>query len=355
MAMIQEKQGLSAESISICKRAIALLDQLNRDQPGDQRCLADLGLADHYMAKTLMQKGDLEGALIYQSVAIDLRNKLVEASPKNPSNRIDLAQSLNNLSVLLMRSGRPVEAFDPSRRANAILRALLEEHPADPQLRQTLALSDGTLATLLGGMGRWQDSRAPYAESVEIMDGIVAENPAVTEFRRVLATCASTFGQYLIDHGETEAGLCALAKARAQAETVRRKNPDDVNNLNNLASVLRGIGKTHAIQGKTLEALDSLRQSIAISERIAAEAGAFTYDLACGFALFSEVIGRVSSTTAGSKDSSQRFADRAMQTLKQAVDRGYREVDWIERDPELRSLRSRADFQSLLKTLRQKR
>jgi hypothetical protein len=42
-----------------------------------------------------------------------------------------------------------------------------------------------------------------------------------------------------------------------------------------------------------------------------------------------------------------------MKSLQQAVDRGYRDVDWIERDSDLLSLHSRADFQALLKTLRQ--
>ncbi len=353
MAMIQAKQGRVDDSINKYERAIALLDQLDHDEPGDQKCLADLALADHYLAKALMQKGDLGGALRYQRIAIDLRDKLVDASPKKPSYCIDLAQSLNNLSVLLMRSGQSAQAFEPSRRANTILRTSFEVHPADAQLRQTLALSDGTLATLFADMGRWRESRPLYAESVEIMDRIVAENPAVTEFRRVLATCASSFGQHLIDHDEVDAGLNALAKARDQAETVQRTDPNDVNNLNNLASVLRGIGKAHLTRGQIAEALASIRQSIAIGERIAGGDNLFNYDLACGLAVYGEIAGRVKPAPgAASKESSREYADRAMAVLRQAVDRGYRQVDWIERDPELRSLHSRPDFQALLESLR---
>ena len=58
------------------------------------------------------------------------------------------------------------------------------------------------------------------------MSRLVSENPAVTEFRRVLATSAAELGQSLIDHEEIDAGLIALAKARDQAETVRRTNPE---------------------------------------------------------------------------------------------------------------------------------
>ena len=109
------------------------------------------------------------------------------------------------------------------------------------------------MAVLLNSLGRWKESRPLYVEPVDIMDRLVAQNPAVTEFRRVLATGASQSGQYLIDHDEVDAGLNALAKARDQAETVKRTNPNDVTNLNSLASIHRGIGKSLAKQGKIAE------------------------------------------------------------------------------------------------------
>ena len=55
-----------------------------------------------------------------------------------------------------------------------------------------------------------------------------------------------------------------------------------------------------------------------------------------------------------SNKNSQHYSDKAMEVLRQAVDRGWKEADWTERDPELRSLRTRPDFQGLLKMLRQK-
>ncbi len=114
------------------------------------------------------------------------------------------------------------------------------------------------------------------------MTRVVAENPAVTEFRQVLATGASEYGQQLIDHDEGDDGLFALARAREQAEAVRRADPNNLSNINALASILRGIGKARAKQGKTAEALDSLRQAVAVSERIAGEDNLSTYDLAWG-------------------------------------------------------------------------
>jgi eukaryotic-like serine/threonine-protein kinase len=355
IAMIEANQGQSDESLSMFERSIDVLDQLNRDLPRDEGSRAELALAHHYMAKTLMQKGSPEVVLRHQRAAIDLRTGLVEESPRKLSYRIDLALSLSNLGAIFTRNGNSAEAFDSVSRANAIQRALVEEHPEDPHLQSTLALSTVGLAVTLNALGRWKECRPLYVESVEIMSRLVAENPAVNEFRWNLASLASQLGQYLIDHDEIDAGLNALAKARDQAETIRRTNPNDVNNLNCLASILRGIGKSRAKQGKSAEALDSFREAIVLGERIAVEDNLFTYDLACVLALYAEVVSRFQPAPGNDSNKiSQKYSDRAMEVLRQAVERGWRDADWTERDPELRSLRSRPDFQALIKTLRQK-
>jgi tetratricopeptide (TPR) repeat protein len=269
--------------------------------------------------------------------------------------RIDLALSYSNLGFIQMRSGQLVEAFDSVRRANAIQRTLVVEHPEDAKLRHTLALSTQGMASILNTLSRWKESRPLFVESVEIMSRVVSENPAVTNFRRVLATSAEELGQALIDHDEIKAGLIAFSQARVQADTVRRTNPDDVRNLNSLASIHRGIGKTLAKQGKTADALASLRAAIVLGERIAAEDNLFTYDLACGLALYGEIAGsEQAAPDKEMKKNSQYYSDKAMTVLQQAVDRGWRQAEWIEHDPELRSLRSRADFQALIRSLRQK-
>jgi tetratricopeptide (TPR) repeat protein len=306
------------------------------------------------MANNLGSHGNPEAAVRHQQAAIVLLERLVAEFPKQVSYRIDLAFNLSDLSQILSRKGQHAEAFDSVQKANRIQRILITEHPEDPHLRYTLSLSTRGMGALLRMLDRWKESKQHFAESVEIMERIVAENPAVNEYRRVLATSSAEYGECLIDHDEIEVGLNALAKAREHAEKVAKTNPNDVRNLNALAMILRGIGKTRAKQGKPVEAIETLREAIAIGDRIAGENHMFAYDLACGLALLTEVTGNL-PTDPGNRpqDLSREYSDRAMTVLRQAVDHGYREVDWLERDPDLRSLRSRSDFQALLKTMRQ--
>ncbi len=355
MAMIEFEQGHSDESLRSFERSLTLLDRLVRDRPEDPKTRADAALAHHYLSLALLNRGSPEEATRHQRAAIDLRKGLAEEFPTKMSYRIDLALSLSNLGFIHMRGGQLSEAFDSVGRANAIQRALVVEHPEDPRLHHTLALSIRGMASILNSLGRWKESRPLFVEAVEIMSRVVFENPAVTEFRRVLATSAAELGQCLIDHDELDAGLLAFAKARDQAETVRRTNPNDVRNLNSLASIHRGIGKTLAKQGRTDDALASLHEAIVLGERIASEDNLFTYDLACGLALYGEVAGRdKSAPNEELSKKSRQYSDKSMAVLQQAVDRGWRQAEWMERDPELGSLRSRPDFQALIGRLRQK-
>ncbi len=354
MAMIQFEQGKSDESLSTFERSIALLDRLERDRPGDRAIRADSAIAHHYLSLVLLNRGNRNEAMRHQKAAIELRKGLAEELPTRLSYQIDLALSFSNLGFIHMRGGQVTEAFDSTRRANAIQRTLVVEHPEDPSLRNTLALSARGMASILNTLGRWKESRPLFVESVEIMSRLVSENPAVIDFRRVLATSAAELGQGLVDHDEIDAGLAAFAQARDQSETVRRTNPNDVRNINTLASIYRGIGKTQAKQGKTADALASLHEAIVLGERIAAEDSLFTYDLACALALYGETIG--CNHTVLDKESNktpQHYFDKSMEVLLLAFDRGWRLAEWTERDPELRSLRSRADFQALLRMMRQ--
>ena len=174
-----------------------------------------------------MKQGSPEEALRHQRAAIDLRKSLAEEFPKQLSYRIDLALSLSNLGVVLTaqrtnRRGIRFRPPRPTRSSGPWSRNTPKTRNCDTRSLSAL----GGWPVILNTLGRWKESRPLFVESVEIMSRIVAENPAVTEFRRVLATSASELGQYLIDHDEIDAGLNALAKARDQAETVRKDEPE---------------------------------------------------------------------------------------------------------------------------------
>lgn len=59
--------------------------------------------------------------------------------------------------------------------------------------------------------------------------------------------------------------------------------------------------------------------------------------------------------TAAVREARRRYADRAMEALRQAVGEGWENLTWMRSDPDLDALRGRDDFQKLLAGLADKK
>ena len=70
------------------------------------------------------------------------------------------------------------------------------------------------------------------------------------------------------------------------------------------------------------------------------------YDLACVFSL--------ATGAAGPSPLADRYASRAVEFLRKAINAGFRDAEHMKRDKDLDSLRSRADFGKLLVGLAEK-
>jgi hypothetical protein len=91
------------------------------------------------------------------------------------------------------------------------------------------------------------------------------------------------------------------------------------------------------------------REGVAILERLPTLERTDQYNLACKYAQLA-----ATATMPGSgltPDQGQAWSERAMEWLRRAVAAGYRNVALMRTDPDLDSVRSRTDFQSLLMDL----
>ena len=347
-AMIQAKNQQPDESIRAFERAIALLEPLVHDHPDNERLRVDLALGHHYFAlKILKRDGPTDEAFHHLRSAIGLRRSLADQNPDDLPYHVDLATSESNFAEMLYRDGQTAAALESVQRSVAVTRALVASHLEDAPLRVSLSLSVRGMGILLQNLDRWEQGRSLMKESSEIMERVVTENPAVSEYRRVLATSETELGQALVDHDEIDAGLAAFVLALEHAEIVRKKNSRDHINMNTLASIHRGMGKALGKQSNHASALGSLLQAVAIGEQIAVEDSLFAYDMACSIALCSSESEKIPA----GKEQAKHYADRAMTALKKAVDQGWKNVNGIERDPDLVALHPRPEFQALLNSM----
>ena len=101
------------------------------------------------------------------------------------------------------------------------------------------------------------------------------------------------------------------------------------------------------------EASDVSRKALALFERIDKEGLAKPYDIACIRSLSSDLV-RSTGKDPAAVERSRRLADQAMEALRQAVNGGYRDLAWIEIDPDLDPLRSRDDYKALIAEIKAK-
>jgi serine/threonine protein kinase len=351
-ARLEADRGRDDRALPLYAEGIGLLEAVARDHPAEDRPREDLAFAHHSLALRLNSVGRGPEAEAHIGRAIDLRRALADAHPADPRYRFLLASGLANLSYTQFQGGKPAAALDHLRQANALQRDLVRGDPDNAEYRHFLSLSARGLGMMHKNQGRWGEAEPLYQESVDLMEQVVAENPRVTEYRRVLATSYAEFGQELIDRDRLPDGLEAYAKARARAEEVRQREPDDLNNLISLADVHRGTGKALGKQGKPADGLAAVTLAVAIETRIAPRLSLAAYNLACSLAQCSALAGRLAPGPGGGPAAARRYADQAMDALRRAVGAGWKDVTGMEQDPDLIALRDRADYRDLMASLR---
>jgi eukaryotic-like serine/threonine-protein kinase len=116
-----------------------------------------------------------------------------------------------------------------------------------------------------------------------------------------------------------------------------------------LAVNLFSIGGLQQKAVRTAEAAASVRQGLAIMERLPGSEPHNHYNLACAHALLARIASEPGSGMGAAEG--QAEADRAMDSLRRAVAAGYGNLTHMRVDPDLDPLRSRPDFQMLLMDL----
>ncbi|MGA2744394.1 MAG: serine/threonine-protein kinase [Candidatus Sulfotelmatobacter sp.] len=277
---------------------------LGPDHPGTLNAMSNLAL-------TIGTEGRLsEAEQIYREALATERRVL---GPEH----LTTVGTMSNLADLLSAEGRHAEAERLLRESLPIhLRTLGPEHP------RTL-LTQYELADELSEEGHVQEAEKLHRETLVAMVRVIGpEHPSTL-------VCQSSLARDLIRRGRyTEAERNARAAFDA---------------------LTRNLGSQHPY---TLVALQQLGTAMAHTNRYA-EAGK----------LFRDVIKKLDS----SKGQGDRFSvwysfacvavaanhpDDALQYLREAVNRGYKDVDGLAADDNLKSLRPNPDFQNLVAKLK---
>jgi serine/threonine-protein kinase len=378
------------------REAVKLREQLVTDFPTVPNYRQDLAASHNNLGILLAVIGRAQDAERAHRQALKLVEQLAKDFPSVPEYRQELAGTYNNLGILLRHTGRPQDAERAHREALKVKQQLVIDFPNAPGYRQELATSHINLGNLLAVTGQAQEAERALRDALKLQQQLAADFPGVPEYRRDLATSHNNLGILLRKIGraqDAERAYRDALKLRQQLATDLPTVPDYRNELAgtmvNLAILLRlskelgparqlleqavphhraalqanprnplyreffrnnrvGLAETLVELGEHAAAANTADQLI---QAAVDPAGDF-YDAACIFARCSSLAERDSALSElQRKEQVQAYADRAMTTLQQAVQKGYKNAAHMKKDGDLDPLRSRADFQKLLTEL----
>jgi eukaryotic-like serine/threonine-protein kinase len=330
------------------RRAYDLLQALVQEAPGEFSFRQDLGLACNNLGVLWADKKEFGKAERYYEEAIRHQEKLVADRPQAKEYRTNLAASSHNLAIVLEHSGRSPQAEERYRRAAAVWEKLIQDFPEVAKFRFDLGTVRHNLGMLLARTERREEALAAYGQALSLQDALVREFPDVPSYR---SDAASTRGEMAV----VLLGQKKLAEARALVEKAVEgqllaygSNPRGPSyreqlrtHYRQLAEILLLVGD-HAGAARLTAKFPEIIPDTYVEEIRAACVLVRCVPLAEGDATLPE------PQRAAAAES---YAAQAVERLRRAAQKGFRNAEDLRTTPVLAPLRSRSDFRQLLQEL----
>ena len=339
-----------AEATRSFQRSIELGERLVREHPNHPKAAEfQRDLAWSYNNLGLLQQGAAQSALRSYQKALVLWRQLVEDHPEVIEFQNGKARTLGNQGWQLLKSGDFAGAAESNQNAADILEQLVRNDSKDTGLRSALVDTLDSLGFIYDVSNQPAKAFATYQRGLAVAEPLARENPAVLEYQNRLAFLHNGLGHLQCKAGQPDAAWRSFQSALELIKTAERAKAT----LHCTAYVYRGLGKVQRLRGHQDEALASFQRAVQIGETsFSYDKPRWLYELACARALCAAVIGGDKAGSIGPEESEkQRYADQAMEALRQAVAAGCRNVRWMRTDPDLVPLQSRNDFKKLVAEL----
>ncbi len=335
IASLQAMLGDRDSAIGTRRRLIELCDanpQLGLDAPAD----------------AVLSLGELQRLAGRPDDAVrSLQEALKRFEGMNYEAKVALAQA--DLGRLLFDMGRA----DEGRRMLELAWGTQEKLAAAGGMATNLADTYTTLANLHQAESRPKEALGFY-EKAEAMYEKFAAGRATVYFQTELARALNNRGLARAMNGQLREGLRDVERGKEIRERLLSGQPLNIDARADLARSWYHRARIQVLMGAAAEAIASIRKAEELYAGIPPKGPEDIYFRACMKALHGGLLGANKAErdlSSSERSERQHLADEAMALLKQAAAAGYANPSRFQNDPPLESLRSRPDFQELLRSL----
>jgi len=268
---IRTLPGATAARQLIVQRAQQYLDSLATDAKSDPGLLSELAAAYARLASvqgevTNANLGNSKEALKNYRRAIELREAVVSALPRDRESRLELAGSYLEL-YRSIESGS--EAKSLIEKATAILEPLSASYPADPNIQLALAKTLEMWGAFFRTTGQLKESQANYEKSLALYSRLAESEPGNHVYQRELAYAHKHLGGTFIMQKQLQPALEHYRAGLAIDEAQLEANPQDASRRYDITFTDSDIGYILGEQGDVDGALNHYRKALAIRKALA--------------------------------------------------------------------------------------
>ncbi len=344
------QRGRLSESEAAYRECLAIKKQLAAEFPMNPTYRHEVVMAQYNLGLIYQRLGRIQEAEASYRDAVAILKQLVAEYPSSPRYKSHLVVCQTGLGELVSND-RPAEAEAAYREALAVQQKLVAEFPNTPQYRQELGVSHQSLADLLQRASRLQEAEVALTDARAIREKLVVDFPNSSHYRFELASTLNALARLKLDARRFAEARALLEQAQPQFDAALKANPNGPG--------YRPKGRGHrALLAQVFAGTADYDSAMRTAEEIAKlgwEPAADIYNAACAFARCGLVVDSDQELSeADRRKHTAAFADRAVLALKDAIEKGFKDVDKLKKDKDLEALRSRDDFQKLITELESK-
>jgi non-specific serine/threonine protein kinase/serine/threonine-protein kinase len=263
------RAGMTPARYTLVGKAMKYLDALageTRNDPSIQRDLIHgyIKMGDIQGNLYEANVGEWSGAEQSDRKAVKIAEALVRSHPNDPDSRRELALANKKLADVLALTGNGKDALEGYDKARQIYEALLKEQPSSKEDLQSLMLVwDKIGSTQHQAMGDEVGALQSYRRCLDLAQNWFAVDPRARDF----VTFASQ--QVALFRARTGDATGAEQTIREAIHTYESESPVTKRSAKawrNIAKAFKNLATVQQITGQLPESLESVRQSLKISE-----------------------------------------------------------------------------------------
>jgi serine/threonine-protein kinase len=326
-------------SLDYYQKALEIRKKLNARQLSDKlnptKVKQELAESHTRVGVTFLRLGEAEKARGYFQDALVLRQELAARAGQEPAAQLDVARSFNALGEVEFRTRNWAAARQRFHEALQLCERVHQQDAGKLAFQWELANTLGNLGVFEVRTGGGEAAQEHYTRYLALMQGLVDQAPKNALFQRYLGLAnyrMATLAGRRNDAAAAERCNRACLDIRERLALADAKNES---RQRELMLVLPRCGK-HA---KAAEMAAKLLADAALDREVLVE--------------IAQCLAQCAAAVPDQSDLRVLYADQALDALKRAVAKGYKDAVILETEPDLDPLRPHPAFQSLLAQLKQ--